>query len=101
MTLAYFAHRHWSFAHRARTDPQCEYVLFVVINGVTMLVGLAVVAIARYPLGLDDPLQLQAANVASIVLSTGLRYLAYRRWVFPAHAGPADDPVRRDAHTVA
>ncbi|MET0764258.1 MAG: hypothetical protein ABWY29_05300 [Blastococcus sp.] len=33
---------------------------------------------------------LQAATVTAIVLSTVLRYLAYRRWVFPAHATPAE-----------
>ena len=32
---------------------------------------------------------LQVANIASIAAGTVIRYLAYRRWVFPAHAtGP-------------
>ena len=101
MTVAYFGHRHWSFSHRARTDPRREYVLFALINGGTLLLGMVVVAIVRYPLGLDHPLQLQAANVASIVLSTALRYLAYRRWVFPAHREPVGEPEADDARMVA
>ena len=85
MTAAYFAHRHWSFSHRARTSVRREYVLFTLINGAALLLGMAVVAIVRYPLGQDSALVLQTANVTSIVLSTVLRYLAYRTWVFPAH----------------
>lgn len=90
MTLAYFAHRHWSFSHRARTGVRREYVLFTVINGGALLLGMAVVAVVRYPLDQDSALVLQTANVSSIVLSTVLRYLAYRTWVFPAHEPAAD-----------
>ena len=101
MTVAYFAHRHWSFSHRARTDPRREYLLFALINGSTLLLGMAVVAIVRYPMGLDGALQLQVANIGSIVLSTALRYLAYRRWVFPAHKEPVGEPEAGDARMVA
>ena len=89
MTVAYFAHRYWSFSHRARTNARREYLLFALINGSTLLLGLAVVAVVRYPLGQDSAIVLQAANIASIVLSTVLRFLAYRRWVFPAQGEPA------------
>jgi putative flippase GtrA len=92
MTVAYFAHRYWSFSHRARTEVRREYVLFAVINGAALLLGAAVVAVVRYPLGQDSSMVLQTANVTAIVLSTVLRYLAYRRWVFPAHAA-VDEPV--------
>jgi putative flippase GtrA len=90
MTLAYFAHRYWSFSHRARTGVRREYVLFTLINGGALLLGMAVVAVVRYPLGQESPMVLQTANVTAIVLSTVLRYLAYRRWVFPAHASIAE-----------
>jgi len=89
VTVGYFAHRHVSFAHRARTDPKREFVLFAVINGATMLLSLAVVWVVRYPLGQESALVLQVANIASIGLATILRYLAYRRWVFVAHDHPA------------
>jgi len=86
MTAAYIAHRYWSFAHRARTTVRREYTLFAAINGVTLVLGLVVVAVVRYPLGQDSALVLQIANVCSIVLGTVIRYLGYRRWVFPAVA---------------
>jgi putative flippase GtrA len=86
MTAAYIAHRYWSFAHRARTTVRREYTLFAAINGVTLVLGLVVVAVVRYPLGQDSALVLQTANVCSIVLGTVIRYFGYRRWVFPAVA---------------
>jgi putative flippase GtrA len=88
MTVAYFAHRYWSFSHRARTGVRREYLLFAVINGLTLVLGLAIVALVRYPLGQDGALVLQIANIGSIALGTVIRYLCYRRWVFPA-AEPA------------
>jgi len=85
MTAAYVGHRYWSFSHRARTGVRREYLLFALINGATLLLGLAIVAFVRYPLHQEHPLVLQAANVVSIALGTVIRYLSYRRWVFPAH----------------
>jgi putative flippase GtrA len=90
MTVAFFAHRHWSFAHRARTGVRREYPLFALINGTTLLLGLAVVAVVRYPLGQDSALVLQIANVVSIVLCSALRYFSYKQWVFPAQPAPAE-----------
>ena len=95
MTAAYVAHRYWSFSHRARTDVRREYLLFAAINGGTLLLGLAVVWFVRYPLGQESVLVLQIANVTSIVISTVLRYLAYRTWVFPAHR--AEEPLPEEA----
>jgi len=83
-TVAYFAHRYWSFSHRARTGLRREYLLFVLVNGLTLLLGLGIVAFVRYPLGQESALVLQAANVVSIGLGTVIRYLCYRQWVFPA-----------------
>lgn len=85
MTVAYVAHRYWSFSHRARTGVRREYLLFAAVNGATLLLGLATVAVVRYPLGQESALVLQVANIASIGVGTVVRYLSYRRWVFPAH----------------
>ncbi|MCZ2829756.1 GtrA family protein [Modestobacter sp. VKM Ac-2986] len=88
MTAAYVGHRYWSFSHRTRSSVRREYVLFAAINGVTLLLGLAVVAFVRYPLGQDSALVLQIANIGSIVLGTVIRYLGYRRWVFTEPVAP-------------
>jgi putative flippase GtrA len=84
MTVAYFAHRYWSFSHRARTGVRREYLLFAVVNGLTLLLNVGVVAFVRYPLGQHSAYVLQAANVVGIGVGTVVRYLSYRRWVFPA-----------------
>jgi putative flippase GtrA len=84
MTVAYVGHRYWSFSHRARTGVRREYLLFAVVNGITLCMGLAIVAFVRYPLGQESALVLQLANIASIGLGTVVRYLSYRTWVFPA-----------------
>jgi putative flippase GtrA len=97
MTAAFLGHRFWSFAHRARTGLRREYIRFAAINGLTLLVGLAIVWFVRYPLEQDGVLVLQAANVLAICVGTVVRFLAYSRWVFPtaSHGGiePADVEV--------
>jgi putative flippase GtrA len=84
MSAAYLGHRYWSFSHRTRSSLGREYLLFAAINGSTLMLGLAVVALVRYPLGQDSAIVLQLANVGSILLGTAIRYLGYRRWVFTA-----------------
>jgi putative flippase GtrA len=97
MTVAYAAHRYWSFSHRARTSLRREYLVFALVNGLTLLLSLAVVAVVRYPLGQEGALVLQLANVGSIAVGTAIRFLAYRRWVFVAH----DHPAAVDARAAA
>lgn len=92
-TAAYVGHRTWSFSHRARTGVRREYTLFALINGLTLLLGLAIVAFVRYPLGQESAVVLQIANIVSIGLGTVLRYLSYRRWVFPAQLPDARVPT--------
>jgi putative flippase GtrA len=94
-TVAYLGHRYWSFAARARIGVGREYVRFVLINGSTLLLGLLIVFVVRHPLHQQSALILQVANVASIGIGTVIRYLSYRRWVFPAHPAPVPllDPV--------
>jgi putative flippase GtrA len=90
MTAAFLGHRFWSFSGRARTGLRREYAKFTGINAVTLVLGLAIVWLVRYPLGQESALVLQAANVFSIALGTVIRFLTYRRWVFPARTTPQD-----------
>ncbi len=96
MTVAYCGHRFWSFAHRGQTGLRQGYLRFAVINGVTLGIGLAIVAAARYGLDVESPLALQVANVCTIAVGTALRWLGYRRWVFPEVVTPpaVSPPVR-------
>ncbi|MCW2636425.1 MAG: conserved rane protein of unknown function [Blastococcus sp.] len=84
MTVAYAGHRYWSFAARAGTSHRRGYVRFALINGLTLLMGLAIVGLAHHGFRQDSALVLQVVNIASIGIGTVVRYLSYRRWVFPA-----------------
>jgi putative flippase GtrA len=84
MTVAFLGHRYWSFAHRQRTSLRQGYLRFAGINAATLGLGLAIVATVRYPLGQESVLALQLANIGAIAAGTAVRWLAYRRWVFPA-----------------
>jgi putative flippase GtrA len=88
-TVAYFAQRHWAFGHRARTGLRREYTLFFAVNGVTLLLGLGIVALVHDALGQREALVLQLANIGSIGLGTVIRYACYRKWVFVASSNPA------------
>ena len=97
-TSSYFMNRHWSFAHRARSTFRREYTLFFVLNVVGLLIALAVLAIARYALGLTSVLALNiAANVFGIGLGTLWRFFAYKKWVFPPALPPDADVTPAEA----
>ena len=81
-TLSYFMNRHWSFSHRARTGLGREYTLFFLLNGVALLIGLAVIALVHYGFGLSSPFALNVANLIGIGLGTIFRFWSYKRWVF-------------------
>lgn len=89
MTVSYFGNRHWSFSHRARTGLRREYVLFAIINTLTLFLSLGIVWFVRYPLGQDSALILQVANIISIGIGTIVRYFSYRKWVFVGPNHPA------------
>jgi putative flippase GtrA len=96
-TVAFVGHRYVSFSRRARTGLRREYLLFWAVNGVTLLLGLAIVAVVRYPLGQESAWVLQAANVASIGVGTVIRFVAYRGWVFPAAPESPAPPAEESA----
>ncbi len=100
MTVAFLGHRNWAFAHRDRTTIRRSFALFTLINLGTLVLGAAIIWFVRYPLDQERLLIIQIANIASIGLNSVLRYLAYRRWVFPAIADgevtPAADPAGAD-----
>ncbi|MGY2129950.1 GtrA family protein [Blastococcus sp. SYSU DS0617] len=89
MCVAFLGHRNWAFAHRDKTTIRRSFALFALINAGTLVLGAAIIWFVRYPLDQESLLIIQAANIASIGLNSVLRYLAYRRWVFPAVIPPA------------
>ncbi|MDP4015177.1 MAG: GtrA family protein [Candidatus Nanopelagicales bacterium] len=84
-TLSYTLNRNWTFSQRGRTGVLREYVLFVALNGVAMLIALSVLWFSHYALGLTSVLADNiSANVVGLALGTIFRFWSYRRWVFPA-----------------
>jgi len=84
-TFAYFANRYWTFRRRGHTTMRREYVLFFLLNGVAMLISVAVLWFSHYVLGLTSPLADNiSANVVGLALGTLFRFWSYRKWVFPA-----------------
>ncbi len=63
-------------------------------------------AVVRYPLGQESALVIQLANLASIAVTSALRWFSYRAWVFPAldaesRTGPEREELQAQAHVVA
>jgi putative flippase GtrA len=83
-TSAYFMNRHWSFSHRARTGLAREYTMFFLLNGIALVMGLLVLGVTRYGLGLTDKLSINIANLVGIGFGTVFRFWSYKRWVFPS-----------------
>jgi putative flippase GtrA len=93
MGVAFLGHRNWAFAHRDRTTIRRSFALFALINVSTLVLGAAIIWFVRYPLDQERLLIIQIANIGSIGLNSIARYLAYRRWVFPALAGGPAAPT--------
>lgn len=87
-TISYFANRHWSFSHRARTGLRREYTLFFLINLIALGIGSLVIAFTYYVIDTQDPFALNVAKVVGIGIGTVLRFWSYKRWVFPPHQEP-------------
>lgn len=84
-TFSYGLNRNWTFSDRGgRTSKLHEYLLFFGLNGVAMLITLAVLWFSHYALGLTSPLADNiSANVVGLALGTVFRFWSYRKWVFP------------------
>lgn len=90
-TNAYVLNRHWSFRARERQHAiGRELTLFMLLNGVGLLLSLACLATSHYLLGLDSRLADNvAANGVGLVVGTAFRFWSYRRfvWVHPSGDG--------------
>ncbi len=83
-TVSYLLNRIWTFSDRARTGVVREYVLFVVLNAVAMLITLGTLWFSHYALGLTSPLADNiSANIVGLAMGTVFRFWSYRKWVFP------------------
>ena len=83
IVVAYFGNRHWTWKHRQWSGTNREMTLFFAINGISLGINAACLAVSRYVLGFDS---LLADNIASNVIGLGigtiLRFWSYRTFVF-------------------
>jgi len=89
-TCAYLGNRYWSFRHRARSGVRRELSLFLALNAVGLVIGLAVIAIAVYGFGVPrNGHGATAANLVGILLGTFFRFFSYKKFVFLQVEDPA------------
>jgi putative flippase GtrA len=86
--VAWLGNRMWTFRHRRNRQASHELALYLLFNGVAMVISVACLGISRYVLGLETPLADNVTNIFGIVLGTLFRFWSYRKWVF---AGVLDE----------
>src|SRR3954466_3036493 len=59
VTVAYLGHRYWSFSPRVRTGLPPQYLLFVVVNGLSPLLNVGLIALVRLAVRQESDLPLQ------------------------------------------
>jgi putative flippase GtrA len=91
--VTYLGNRYWSFRHRERTGVLRETIVFLVLNGIGLLIQDAAVAFNYYILGLGTN---KAAGFVAlnfgIAVATLFRFWSYRRfvWLSPPAEGGGD-----------
>jgi putative flippase GtrA len=92
--VTYAGNRYWSFRHRERTGVAREGTIFLLLNGIGILIQDATVAFNAY--ALDMPHNKLAEFIAlntGIAIATVFRFLSYRRWVWQAPAASVPAPA--------
>jgi putative flippase GtrA len=95
ITSSYLLNRYWTWADRERTAMLHQYLLFVALSGVGLLIAEACLVVSHYVLAFDSALADNvSANVVGLAAGMIFRFWAYRRWVFlEAAAAPAPAPA--------
>ena len=90
--LSYFANRHWSFAHRARTGLRRELPLFILLSAIGLGLAETCLVISHYGLGYHSTLADNlSANGIGLILGTAWRFWSFKRWVFVTAEVHADE----------
>lgn len=82
--FSWVGNRYWTYRHQHRDKVTHELVLFLVANGVGLVITAGTVFASRQLLGLDSALSDNTARILGWVLATLFRFYAYRRYVFVA-----------------
>ena len=90
-TVAWLGNRLWTFRHRTSRPVHHEALLFFLVNGVGLLIGIGWLNLTYNAMGLTSPLWLNVNNIFGIGLATLFRFWAYRRFVFAKADGDAQE----------
>ncbi|MDT0388441.1 GtrA family protein [Streptomyces sp. DSM 41921] len=82
--FSWVGNRYWTYRDQHREKVTHELVLFLVANGVGLVITAGTVFASRQLLGLDSALSDNTARILGWVLATLFRFYAYRRYVFVA-----------------
>lgn len=83
-TVAYVGNRFWTYRDRPRGRLAREYVLYMALSSVALVISLVCLWASRYVLDLRSPVADNvSANVVGLALGSLFRFLTYRRFVFP------------------
>lgn len=90
--FAFIGNRQWAFKHRRGHGIGREGALFLIFNGVGLVIQVGAVAIVQHGLGKKDSLSLNVALVIGVGVATLIRLYCYRRWVFASPVAAAGSP---------
>src|SRR6478735_7278199 len=87
--VAWLGNRYWTFRHNRRPDVTREFVLYLIMCTIGLLISLTCLWVAHYVLGFTSVLADNvAANVVGLAAGTAFRFWAYKRFVFTHQAEP-------------
>jgi len=92
--FAFIGNRHWAFKHRRGERVGREGLLFVIFNGIGLLIQVGVVFVAQHGFGEHGTLALNVALIVGIGISTVFRLYCYHQWVF--NGSPAEPPAAEE-----
>ncbi len=93
--VTYIGNRYWSFRHRQGKGTTRDSILFLVLNGVGLIIYYACIGVIDLAGLRHDILWYNIALVVGTGLGTLFRFWSYRRWIWLASPGvpgqPGDD----------
>ncbi|MDQ1295765.1 MAG: hypothetical protein QG608_3652, partial [Actinomycetota bacterium] len=94
--VAWLGNRFWTFRHRRQVSARREFMAFLVMNLVGILIAVGCLTISHDLLGFTSTLADNiSGNFVGIGLGTLFRFWAYQRLVFPEAAARPDAPGSR------
>jgi putative flippase GtrA len=95
--VTYLGNRYWSFSHRQGQGTARESVIFLVLNGVGLLIYYGCIWLIQDVAGLPGKGWYNLALVVGTGLGTLFRFWSYRKWVWKAVEHPGSGALAAGA----